>query len=68
MIVCSCYAVSEGTLREAAQSGLSRAEIEQTTGAGTDCGCCKEAVDEIVAAGTLPCNGSACQGCPHRAA
>jgi len=46
MIVCSCHAVSDRVLREAAATGLSHDEIVASTHAGTDCGHCRETVAE----------------------
>jgi bacterioferritin-associated ferredoxin len=49
MIVCSCRAVSD---------------IVRVTGAGTDCGCCTESVERIVAT-ARPCRPAPCTGCPN---
>ncbi|GEJ57252.1 (2Fe-2S)-binding protein [Anaeromyxobacter diazotrophicus] len=69
MIVCSCRAVSEQALREAACAGLSPAEVEAQTGAGGDCGCCREEVAYILSRAAGPCRaGGACPGCPRRQA
>jgi bacterioferritin-associated ferredoxin len=69
MIVCCCRAVSDQALRDAAQAGLSHAEIVAQTGAGTDCGCCREEVANIVMPTAGPCRGAdACPGCPRRRA
>ena len=68
MIVCSCHAVSDHALRAAAAAGLSHREVVAATRAGTDCGCCTEAVAHIVSS-TGPCRGAnACAGCPRRTA
>jgi bacterioferritin-associated ferredoxin len=63
MIVCSCRAVSDRELRVAAEAGRSFKEIVRSTGAGTDCGCCAESVERIVA-GARPCRPVPCTGCP----
>jgi bacterioferritin-associated ferredoxin len=69
MIVCSCHAVSERELREAAHAGQTPDEIVSQTGAGSDCGCCAEAVADILSRAAGPCRGAdACHGCPRRAA
>ena len=69
MIVCSCRAVSDRVLEDAHRAGLSREEIEAQTGAGTDCGCCRAALDDILSAAACACRGAdACPGCPRRRA
>jgi bacterioferritin-associated ferredoxin len=50
VIVCLCRDVSDGKLREAVRSGGSVEEVLRVTGAGTDCGCCVEALERIAAA------------------
>ena len=67
MIVCSCHAVSDHTLREAASSGQSPEEILAATGAGSDCGHCRDAVESILGASNGPCRAQPCAGCPRRA-
>ncbi len=66
MIVCSCRAVSDRELRMAAEAGRSLGEIVRITGAGTDCGCCREQVERIVQA-ARPCRDVPCAGCPGAA-
>ena len=67
MIVCSCHAVSDRALRDAVRAGHSHAEVVAATGAGTDCGHCRDTVAEIVAGGEGPCRGAdACPGCTRR--
>ena len=61
MIVCSCRAVSDRSLREAAAHGLSHREVVARTHAGTDCGRCSKAVARIVAESSRP--GPSCEGC-----
>jgi bacterioferritin-associated ferredoxin len=41
MIVCSCFNVSDGQIRELARRGLSLKEILDQTGAGSSCGVCQ---------------------------
>jgi bacterioferritin-associated ferredoxin len=49
MIVCHCRAVSDRTLRESLQNGaIDVAEVMAKTGAGTCCGGCLVAVEELV--------------------
>ncbi len=50
MIVCSCYAISDKELREAAASGVTLKEIEAEIGAGTECGVCRPDIVKIFAA------------------
>jgi bacterioferritin-associated ferredoxin len=64
MIVCSCRAVSDRELRMAAEAGRTLPEIVRSTGATTDCGCCHETVERIVAA-SRPCREEPCKGCPN---
>ena len=66
MIVCSCHAVSDRTIRDAAAVGLGHVEVMALTRAGSDCGCCRESVEQIVTAAHGPCRGDhACPGCPR---
>jgi bacterioferritin-associated ferredoxin len=55
MIVCSCRAVSDHALREAARSGQSPDEILAATGAGSDCGHCRDALESILGTSSGPC-------------
>jgi bacterioferritin-associated ferredoxin len=64
MIVCSCRAVSDRELRMAAEAGRSLREIVRVTGATTDCGCCADSVERIVA-DTRACRPTPCAGCPN---
>jgi bacterioferritin-associated ferredoxin len=66
MIVCSCRAVSDREIRAAAEAGRPLREIVQATGATTDCGCCHDTVERIVAA-ARPCRDVPCAGCPSSA-
>jgi len=72
VIVCSCHAVSDRSLRQALADGLSPEEAVASTRAGSTCGRCLEAVAGIVGAGAGGsregqggCAGS-CDGCPGR--
>ena len=64
MSVCSCRAVSDRELRMAAEAGRSLPDIVRVTGATTDCGCCSESVERIVAT-ARPCRPAPCTGCPN---
>jgi bacterioferritin-associated ferredoxin len=66
MIVCSCRAVSDHTLREALRAGQSREEILAATGVGSDCGACMEDVASLLGTSGDPCPES-CADCPRRA-
>ncbi|HYS79560.1 MAG TPA: (2Fe-2S)-binding protein [Anaeromyxobacteraceae bacterium] len=69
MIVCSCHAVSDRALRDAVTAGLSHAQIVATSGAGTDCGHCRDDVAEIVTGSRDDHGcGNGCPGCPCRSA
>ncbi len=49
MIVCLCKAVSSSTLRRIIEEGAaSLDEVGRACGAGTDCGGCRGAIDEMV--------------------
>lgn len=65
MIVCSCHAVSDRTLRELAEDHCED-EVVRLTRAGTGCGGCRPAVARLLAdAG--PCRpDSPCARCPKR--
>jgi bacterioferritin-associated ferredoxin len=53
MIVCHCRAVSDRTLRESLQNGaVDVAGVMAETGAGTRCGGCLVAVEELVVEAT----------------
>ncbi len=66
MIVCSCRAVSDHALREAAAGGASHDEVVASTGVGTDCGHCRDAVAEILSTAAPHRCGGACASCPRR--
>jgi bacterioferritin-associated ferredoxin len=64
MIVCVCHAVSDARLRELVATGASEGEVVQLTRAGTSCGCCRQAVTELVVATRPPCGKEIpCAGC-----
>jgi bacterioferritin-associated ferredoxin len=69
VIVCSCHAVSDSRLRQLAHAGLSEAEVQRETAAGSSCGCCVSQVRELIAAERGGCGKSPpCPGCARRAA
>ncbi len=47
MIVCSCFNVSDGEIRERARQGSSLKEILDETGAGSSCGICQLAIARV---------------------
>jgi bacterioferritin-associated ferredoxin len=50
VIVCCCRAVSDRAIRSARDAGAATVEaIGAVTGAGTCCGCCKDAIARILA-------------------
>lgn len=55
MIVCLCRDVSDRKLREAVRSGESVEAVLRATGAGSDCGCCVEALERIAVAAREEC-------------
>ena len=68
MIVCSCRAVSDAAVRAALEAGASYEDVVAATGAGTDCGHCREMLADLVAeSGSCECK-NACPGCPRRVA
>jgi bacterioferritin-associated ferredoxin len=68
MIVCSCHAVSDRALRAAAAGIATAEEALLAKRAGSDCGCCREEVQTILADQRGPCRADPCAGCPRRAA
>ena len=53
-IVCNCYSITNGDIKEAVDNGATTLEeVQETTGAGTACGVClddlQRLVDEFVA-------------------
>lgn len=68
MVLCICQAVTDREVESAIQAGArSLDEIAQRCGgAGTDCGCCKDALEERLASVDRPC-ANACGDCPRAA-
>lgn len=66
MIVCVCRGVSERAVAAAIRAGARDvATLSGTTGAGTDCGCCRPALEALAAAAATPCAPAPCPGCPR---
>jgi bacterioferritin-associated ferredoxin len=50
MIVCVCHAVSDKQIRQCARLGCgSLEELSFELGVGTQCGCCREVAQEVLA-------------------
>ena len=69
MVLCICQAVSDKEVEAAIRAGArSLDDIGERCGAGTDCGCCREAIEERLATDVeRPCAGG-CRDCPRTAA
>ena len=51
MIVCHCRSVTDREVRRAVIDGARTAEeVADACGAGTDCGCCRAGVEELLSA------------------
>jgi bacterioferritin-associated ferredoxin len=62
MVLCVCKAVSDREVDAAIAAGAaSLDDVASRCGAGTDCGCCKDAIEERLA---RPC-GNGCADCPR---
>lgn len=68
MVLCVCKAVSDREVDAAIAAGArSLEEVAARCEAGTDCGCCREAIEEKLATGGgRPC-GRGCADCPRAA-
>ena len=65
MILCICQSISEREVDDAIRRGArSLADVARVNGAGTDCGCCRSAIERRV---EQACSGS-CSDCPRRSA
>jgi len=65
MVLCICRAVTERELEAAIASGANTlAAIAEKLGAGTDCGCCQDEIEERLAGRERAC-GRDCAGCPR---
>lgn len=69
MVLCICQAVTLREVDAAIHAGAgSLEEIADRCGAGADCGCCREAIEERLVTGSeRPC-GRGCKDCPRFAA
>jgi len=48
-IVCNCYSITTGVIREAVINGATTVEeVQEITGAGTACGACLDDVKRLV--------------------
>ncbi len=65
MIVCSCRALSDRALRDAVARGLSPEEVVAASGAGSDCGACRDLLADLVAEARCGCD-QGCDRCPRR--
>jgi bacterioferritin-associated ferredoxin len=65
MVLCICRAVTERELEAAIEGGATTlAAIAEKLGAGSDCGCCTDEIEERLESRTGGC-GRACAGCPR---
>jgi len=48
MYVCLCKAVTNQQVKEAVEQGQSYAEMRQSLGVATDCGCCGKVAKELI--------------------
>jgi bacterioferritin-associated ferredoxin len=68
MIVCVCRRVSDRAVDAAIAAGARDLEaIGRVTGAGTECGCCREELAVRATHRDAPCAPTPCPGCPRRA-
>jgi len=49
MVACVCKGVSDGEVRRALAAGAHLEDVLRATGAGSDCGCCADALHRIAA-------------------
>jgi len=64
MVLCICQAVTDREVDAAIHAGArSLDEVAAHCGAGADCGCCREAIEEKLAS-DRPC-GRGCKDCPR---
>lgn len=48
-IVCNCYSITNGGIKEAVDNGATTLEeVQEVTGAGTICGACLEDVQRLI--------------------
>jgi bacterioferritin-associated ferredoxin len=66
MIVCVCRRVSDRAVDAAVAAGARDLEaISRATGAGSDCGCCRDALEARARPSAAPCSAPPCPGCPR---
>jgi bacterioferritin-associated ferredoxin len=69
MIVCVCRRVSDRAVDAAIDAGARDVDaIARSTGAGSDCGCCREELAARAEQRTSPCSSPPCAGCPRAVA
>ena len=67
MVLCICQAVTECEVDAVIHAGArSLDEVAARCGAGTDCGCCRDAIEERLGQ-ERPC-GRGCKDCPRAVA
>ena len=65
MVLCICQSVTDREVDAAIQEGArSLDELAVRCGAGSDCGCCREALEERLAVDGSAC-GRGCADCPR---
>jgi len=68
MVLCICRAVTERQLEAAIVGGAhTLSEIAERLGAGSDCGCCRDEIEERLESSAGSC-GRGCDGCPRTSA
>lgn len=66
MIICVCKRVSDQDVEEAVDNGArSAADVQDMTGAGSDCGCCSSLIEAHVSRACQGRSSGACAGCPE---
>ena len=66
MIVCICRGVSDRAISAAIDAGATGPDaIAGVTGAGTDCGCCRDTIEAIASRASGPCSSPPCPSCPR---
>jgi bacterioferritin-associated ferredoxin len=64
MIVCICKVVTDRQVDAAVEQGASSVdEVSARTGAGTDCGCCQDDLEQRVSRACARLARGACGGC-----
>jgi bacterioferritin-associated ferredoxin len=69
MVLCICYAVTERQVDAAIHDGArTLADISAKLGAGSDCGCCRDEIEERLENRPHGGCGRSCEGCPRASA